>query len=214
MKSLPGRLIEVIMAKVRGNRVAFGQPGIEPRWTQGNKDGVGTAHSGGSRLWFTLFEGVVTEVYYPTVDRPQSRDLQYLISDGESLFHEEKRHLISRTERLSSHSLGYRITNSDPEGRYAIEKEVIGDPHLPCLLQRTRITGDDQIVKGLRLYALCAPHLEGGGSGNSACVMEVGGRSILAARKGPIWLAVAATVPFSRLSCGYVGLSDGWTDAR
>ncbi len=131
------------MAKVRGNRVAFGQPGIEPRWTQGNKDGVGTAHSGGSRLWFTLFEGVVTEVYYPTVDRPQSRDLQYLISDGESLFHEEKRHLISRTERLSSHSLGYRITNSDPEGRYAIEKEVIGDPHLPCLLQRTRITGDD-----------------------------------------------------------------------
>jgi hypothetical protein len=45
-----------------------------------------------------------------------------------------------------------------------------------------------------------APHLEGGGSVNSACVMEVGGRSILAARKGPIWLAVAATVPFSRLS--------------
>lgn len=66
------------MATVRGNRVSFGPPGIEPRWPQGNKDGVGTACSGGSRLWFTLFGGVVTEVYYPTVDRPQSRDVQYL----------------------------------------------------------------------------------------------------------------------------------------
>jgi glucoamylase len=144
------------MAQVRGNRVAFGRPGIEPRWTQGNEDGVRTAYSGGSRLWFTLFEGVGHRVYYPTVDRPQSRDLQYLISDGESLFREEKRHPISHTERLSSHSLGYRITNSDPEGRYAIDKEVIADPHLPCLLQWTRITGDDQIVKKLCLYALCA----------------------------------------------------------
>jgi hypothetical protein len=32
-----------------GKRVAFGWPGIEPRWTQGNKDGAGTAYSGGSR---------------------------------------------------------------------------------------------------------------------------------------------------------------------
>jgi len=27
------------------------------------------------------------------VDRPQLRDLQYLITDGKSFFHEEKRHL-------------------------------------------------------------------------------------------------------------------------
>jgi len=33
------------MARMRGQRVAFGKPGIEPCWTQGNKDGVGTAYS-------------------------------------------------------------------------------------------------------------------------------------------------------------------------
>src|ERR1700684_1162306 len=49
---------------------AFGQPGIEPRWTHGDKDGVGTAFAASSRLWFTLWNGVITEVYYPTVDRP------------------------------------------------------------------------------------------------------------------------------------------------
>ena len=200
------------MARFRGDRIAFGAPGIEPRWTQGNKDGVGTAYSGGSRIWFTLFNGVVTEAYYPTVDRPQLRDLQYLVSDGERIFHEEKRHLRSQVERLSQHSLGYRIVNSDPEGRYTITKQVITDPHLPCLLQHTQLTGSHEILSGLHIYALCAPHLEGGGWGNNGYVIETDGRRILVANKGGMWLALAATVPFSRLSCGYVGHSDGWTD--
>jgi glucoamylase len=43
-------------------------------------------------------------------------------------------------------------------------------------------------------------------------VVKVAGRKILAAQKGAIWLTIAATIPFTRLSCGYVGQSDGWTD--
>ncbi len=91
---------------------AFGAPGIEARWTHGNKNGVGTAYSASSKIWFTLFGGVVTEVFFPTVDRPQMRDLQYLITDGKSFFHEEKRDLKSNVERLSAHALGFRCTNS------------------------------------------------------------------------------------------------------
>ena len=85
------------MAKIRGNRRAFGWPGIEPRWTHGDKVGVGTAYSAASRIWFTLWNGIITEVYHPTVDRPQVRDLQFLISDGKTFFHEEKRHLVTDT---------------------------------------------------------------------------------------------------------------------
>lgn len=47
---------------------------------------------------------------------------------------------------------------------------------------------------------------------NNARVIEIAGRRILAAEKGGYWLALGATVPFTRLSCGYVGYSDGWTD--
>lgn len=61
------------MTILRGDREAFGGPGIEPRWTQGGKEGVGTAYSATSRVWFTFWNGVVTEVYYPTIDRPQAR---------------------------------------------------------------------------------------------------------------------------------------------
>ena len=207
------------MTKFRGQRQAFGHPGIEPRWTHGCKDGVGTAYAVSSSAWFTIWNGVVTEVYHPTSDRPQMRDLQYLISDGETFFHEEKRHLDTTVEGMGKHTLGYRITNRDPQRRYAIHKEIINDPHLPCVLQRTWLTGDMEgrlgespLLSRLRLYALCAPHLEVGGMGNNAYVVQVAGRDILMAEKEGTWLALAADIPFKRLSCGYVGKSDGGQD--
>jgi glucoamylase len=191
---------------------AFGWPGIEPRWTHGGKHGVGTAYAASSRVWFTLWNGIITEVYYPTVDRPQLRDLQYLITDGKSFFHDEKRNLVSTLEHLSDPGLGYRCTNSDPAGHYSIVKEIITDPHLACLLQHTKLTGNESFLSTLRLYALCAPHIEVGGWGNSGYMARVAGRTILMAERKGTWLAMAATAPFSRVSCGYVGTSDGWTD--
>jgi glucoamylase len=200
------------MREASGKRPAFGKPGIEPKWTHGNKDAVGTAYASGSRLWFTIFRGVVTEVFYPTIDRPQIRDIQYLVSDGKTFVHEEKRDMVSRIEQSHAHALSFRITNSDKEGRYSITKDVIADPHLPCLLQRTSLRTDSSLLDTLRVYVLCAPHLQIGGWGNNARIAEVGGRRILAAEKGGTWLTVAATVPYSRVSCGYVGRSDGASD--
>ena len=69
--------------------VAFGAPGIEPRWTSSAKNGIGTAYSSSSRIWFTLSHGIVNEIYFPHVDTPNTRDLQVLITDGETFCHEE-----------------------------------------------------------------------------------------------------------------------------
>ena len=200
------------MAIVRGVTRAFGAPGIAPRWTQSAKDAIGTAYSAGSTVWFTASAGILNEVYYPTIDRPQIRDLQYLVTDGESFFHDERRHLDSRLEPLADHALGIRIVNADREGRYRIVKEVIADPHEPCILVRTRLEADDALLARLRVFALLAPHLDVGGWDNTGYVAEAAGRELLTAQKHDTWLAMAATVPFTRRSCGYVGASDGWTD--
>jgi glucoamylase len=126
-----------------------GGPGIEPRWTRSDKDGVGTAYSALSRVWFTVSKGILNEVYYPTIDRPQIRDLQYLITDGETFFRGE-RQLDNCHERLDQQALGYRITNSDPQGRYRIVKEVIADPHRDCVLVHTRLETDASMLAKLR----------------------------------------------------------------
>jgi glucoamylase len=199
---------------IRGNNreSAFGHPGIEPRWTRSAKDGVGTAYSASSRVWYSLSSGILNEIYYPTIDRPQIRDLQFLITDGKTFVHEERRHLRSEIGGVSPHALGFRVTNTDPEQRYRLVKEIIGDPHQDGVLIHTRIEGDENFLSQLKLYVLVAPHLEVGGWNNNGLVREVAGRKILAAHKGGTWLALGATAPILKSSCGYVGRSDGWTD--
>src|SRR5215470_6895728 len=118
------------MAHFRGQRSAFGSPGCEPRWTDGDKDGIGTAFSSGSRVWFTIRRGIVTEVYYPSVDRPQVRDLEFLFADGNGFFLEEKRDIESVVERLAA-SQGYTVTSHDRERRLSLTKEIITDPSRP-----------------------------------------------------------------------------------
>jgi glucoamylase len=196
------------MARFRGQRSAFGAPGFEPSWTDGDKDGVGAAFSVGSRVWFTIRRGIVTEVYHPTIDRPQLRDLEFLFADGNGVFLEEKRDMAYAVERLAP-SQGYSITGHDRSRRLSITKEIITDPAKSCVLLHAKL---DSSLKGLNTYLLCAPHLEGSGSANNAYVMEASGRQLLVAEKHNRWLALDASCGFRRLSCGYVGSSDGYTD--
>lgn len=191
---------------------AFGAPGTEPRWTHGAKDAIGTAYSTSSHLWFTMFRGVVNEVYFPTIDRPQLRDLQLLIA-GPGFLHEEKRHLTPEVTPLAEGVLGFRAVLRDPEGRYAIEKEILCDPHQSCLLLRVRLLGPDEtFLAQLRPYLLLAPHMDGDGWGDSAYAVTVAGRPILVSKGEQTWMAVGASRPFTKRSCGYVGYSDGWQD--
>ena len=147
-----------------------------------DKDGVGTAYSTGGRVWFTIWRGILTEVYYPTVDRPQLRDLEFLFSDGNGLFLEEKRDLDYQIERMLP-SQGYRVSKHDPEGRFSFTKEIIAEPTRPCVLLHAELEGSDRFLRDLKTYVLCAPHLEVGGEGNNAFVVEVSGRELLVAQK-------------------------------
>ena len=113
-------------------RFAPGGPGIEPRWTRGTKLAVGTAYSTSSRVWYTLDHGCVTEVYYPTIDSPQIRDLQFLVTDGENFFHDERRNFVGEIDCVSEAALGFDFINREKEGRYSIHKTILGDPHQNC----------------------------------------------------------------------------------
>ncbi|BCZ93028.1 glucan 1,4-alpha-glucosidase (plasmid) [Thermus thermophilus] len=176
---------------------AFGKPGLPPTWASSDKDRVGTA-LGTSRLWFTLGHGILNEVFWPSVGRPQIRDLGFLVA-REGFWAEVKR--VAR----------YRILEEDPasplvevvhEGEgYRLHLAFVPDPRRDALLIGFRLEGE-----GFRLYPLLAPHLGGSGLGNTAWV-EAGA---LLAQKGEEALALVG--PFTRGSAGYVGFSDGWQD--
>jgi len=195
------------------NSFAFGAPGIEPRWTSSAKEGVGTAYHTSCRLWFTLSHGIINEIYYPHVDQPNTRDFQFLISDGETFCHEEKRDFTYLTECPERDCVFYRLTNLERHGRYRLIKHVLADPHRSVLLVHTRLEVLDESLRGkLRMYALLAPHIARYGAGNSGRCFEVGATKLIHAQRESVHLVMACSPGFSRRSVGYVGASDGWLD--
>jgi len=191
---------------------AFGAPGLEPRWTSSQKDAVGTAYAASSRIWFTCSHGILNEVYHPTIDRAQVRDMGFLITDGETFIHEEKRDLHSTFEYIHPEALGARYVSRDPEGRYTLTKEIVCDPHHSVIMTHVKLDGDAELLARLKVYALLAPHLDGGGAGNSARAVDIAGDKVLLAWKNSWSLTMAVSCGFSKVSCGFVGSSDGWHD--
>lgn len=187
---------------------------MEPKWTSSSKEGIGTALSDDSPVWFTLAYGILNEIYYPRVDCANTRDAQYLITDGESFFHEERRDLDHHLEYADERALAFRQTNSDRAGRYRIVKETITDPHAPVVLVQTRFEPLLPNARDYQIFALVAPHLGNQGMNNVGRVLEIDGRVCLVAERSGTALCVAASVPFLKRSCGFVGASDGWTDLR
>ncbi len=185
----------------------FGKPGEKATWSIGAKDGVGTAYSSSSLLWYTLARGVVTEVYFPTVDRPRTKDVQFLFSNGSNV--QAEANLEHSVERIGD-SLGYKVSGKGSGFTY--EKEIFSDPHLPCLLQHIKVSAEPEILSKLKIYPLCSPHLCGPGDEDCAETITFLGSKILVAHSHNVHLAMAANLPFTKTSVGYSGASDGWAD--
>jgi glucoamylase len=189
-----------------------GHPGLPPRWTSSAKDGVGTSFNSQSRVWFTISNGIINEVYYPNVDQANTRDLGFLVADGSSFFSDEKKHSKHEIFQLTSGVPCYRLTNTCTEGRYQIVKTIITDPHRDVVLQQVHFEPLKGRLTDYNLYALLAPHLNNRGYGNNGWVGDYKGIPMLFARRDSTALALACFPDFRAMSCGYVGVSDGWQD--
>jgi glucoamylase len=165
-------------------------------------------------VWYTTAGGVITEVYYPDVDTPQIRDLQFLVTDGSTFFHDGSRDFDSTCTPIDPDALGLRLTNVaiDKKQPYTLVLDVIAEPGSPCLLVRTRIQCAPDLLSKLRIYVLIAPHVNGFGAGNSAYIARTINGDRLLAHRGNTWMAAGADRAFKMMSCGYVGVNDGWQD--
>jgi glucoamylase len=197
-----------------GARLAPGGPGGPARWTSSAKSGVGTALSNRSRVWFTLSHGIFNEIYYPRIDQACIRDMGLIVTDGASLFSEEKRDADSRVRWTADGVPAFHLVNTSRDGRYRIEKAIVADPERDTVLQRTRFVPLQGALSSYHLYVLLAPHLENQGGGNSAWVDGLEGTPFLFARRNGSALALACSAAWVKRSVGYVGSSDGWQDLK
>ncbi len=189
-----------------------GFPGIPARWTSSAKNGVGTSTGAQSPVWFTLSHGIVNEVYYPRLDQANIRDLGLIVAGPDGFLSEEKRHTLTTIENLSPGVPAYRIQNTCKDGRYRIHKTIFTDPRRACLLQHIRFEVLQGSAADYRLYALISPHLCNQGAENDGWAGDYKGLPMLFSERCGTALALACSQPWSAMSCGYVGASDGWQE--
>ena len=200
--------------KQESDTYAPGWPGIPARWTSSAKTGLGTAVDGDSRVWFTLGHGILNEVYYPRIDSACTRDLGLIVTDGHTLFSEEKRDTHSETSMIEPGIPCYRIRNVHAGGRYEIGKEVHSHPSCDAVLQRIRFVPRSGTLADYGLYVLLAPHIANHGAGNTAWIGDYKGTPMLFAERDGFALALACSAPWIARSVGFVGTSDGWQQLR
>ncbi len=105
----------------------------DAHWATAAKNGFGTSNTLGSKVWFTLADGVMTEVFYPTLDTPNVQTLQFQVVTAGKIENEidDTEH---RIELPNPSSLTFRQINRAKSGAYTITKTYIADPRRNTVL--------------------------------------------------------------------------------
>ncbi len=210
-----------------GAAAAPGSPGSPSYFDLARKDCVGTARNTGSKVWFTVADGALSDVYWPTVDATNVHTLQYAVTDGRSFTDLQTRNM-TYTVRPDPTGMACTVVASDAQHGYAITTTYIADPSRNSVLMRVHFSGPRADQLYVRLDPL-AGGTGGGGTqnagGNSAILAPAyRGRVPVAYNTNtvtqavnrdyavPTYEALQASTGFTAASVGYAGTaSDGLT---
>ena len=133
---------------------APGAPGALSHFDLARKDCFGTARNTTSKVWFAVANGVLSDVYYPTIDTTNVETLQFLVTDGSSF------------TDLQTRDTTYTVERLDKSGRYQIVTDYLTDPGANAVLMRVAFV-PAKGQQGLRLYVRLDPTVNGNGGGGS-----------------------------------------------
>src|SRR4051812_29549540 len=185
---------------------APGSPGASANWTTGNKQGLGTSVGTDSKVWYTLSDGALSEVYYPSGDRANVRSLEFAVTDGSTFVDRESQDTNHVVRLVDQRSLTYEQVNTAKSGRYRITKTYVTDSARNATLMR--VTFEPLVAGPYRLFALFDPALANSSRHDTA---TRSGDALLG-QDGSVASALVSSPGFTRTSNGFVGTSDGWTD--
>jgi len=133
-------------------------------WASSVKDFLGTAVSStSSMVYFTGANGIVTEVFYPSPDTPQSVDLQLFVVDAAGTYGpdqaEEKRQPSHTIEQVDPRAMLWRSTTTGSNNQWQTVKEIYTDPERNSLIQEVtfKVLAPSKTVSDFNVYVLGKP---------------------------------------------------------
>src|SRR3954454_1379557 len=198
---------------------APGAPGALSHFDLARKDCVGTARNTTSRVWYTVANGVLSDVYEPNVDTTNVETMQFIVTDGATFTDLQSRDM---TYSVNADPTGMVCTVTSRARNYKLTTTYSTDPARDSVLVHTSFSGPSNLHLYVRLDPPVGGH-GGGGAENAGADSATADREALVAGDPttvtaavnrdyakPTYLALEADHGFGAASAGYAGgPSDG-----
>ena len=148
---------------------APGAPGAASYFDLARKDCLGTSAGTGSKVWYTVAGGVLSDVYEPTIDNTDVSTLQYIVTDGATFTDLQTRDM-TYTVAADPTGMACTVTSTDAKHGYRLVTRYITDPARDTVLMHTSLQGlpgSRVSLAGLHLYARLDAHVNGNGGGGA-----------------------------------------------
>src|SRR5213592_2172286 len=142
---------------------APGGPGAPPMWGPGRKMAFGSAPGSRSKVWYSLADGNLSEVFFPFLDRVALHELRFFVSAGGAQPVDDAvdgQHSISW---LKPGVPAFHVDSTHHE--YRLTKEFFSDPEENAMLIAATFTPE---LPDLRLYLQASAHWQPGTKVTSA----------------------------------------------
>lgn len=184
----------------------------ETTWAYAAKTGVGASYEayvdgaykpGGptgpvSKVWFSIADGVLTETMYGLIHEAQIKQMRVAVQTPTGLA-VEGADTTAKTEYLHVDSAGrplspaYKVTTTDKQGRFVIEKRIFTDPDRDSLFVRVTV----KALKGpVTPTLVLEPHMANTGGGDTGAAST----TALTAFEGKAHLSLKGAKPFAKAS--------------
>ena len=156
-------MLRILLIILIASHSVMGQ-GADAHWPTAAKNGFGTSNTLQSKVWFTLANGVMTEVFYPTLDVPNVQTLQ-LMFEVDGRMETELNDMRYDRLRTSPDTLTFVQRNDAKSTQYFVNKTYVTDP------QRNTVLIDFQVssrVEGIRVFVYYDPSINNSGMHDTA----------------------------------------------
>jgi glucoamylase len=206
---------------------APGGPGSQSYLDTSRKDCFGTAAEAGSKAWYTVADGVLSDVYSPTIENTNNASLQYIVTDGASFADLQQRDMSYTVSSPDPSGMVCEVTSTDTAHGFRLVTDYLTDPGRDSVVMRTRLVplrGGVSPVNRLKVYVRWDATIDntgGGGPTNAGAnnaTTDPASTALISsdaqAPSGPFAAQVTGALlgnrPFLATSSGFVGTaSDG-----
>jgi len=163
-------LVFAALFPVSGNAAAAtsfapGGPGALSHFDLARKDCLGTADNTTSKVWYTVAGGVLSDVYYPTIDNTNVETLQYIVTDGSTFTDLQSRDMSYTVQALDPGGMECQVTATAKSGAFSIVTDYFTDPGRNTLMMPVRMHNNTQ--SALQLFVRFDPSINGNGGGGA-----------------------------------------------